>query len=369
MASEAVKMVALVKLEPQDLLRLAVENKADISTLERLVALAKDVRAEQAKEAWHDAMTTFQQVCPAIKKGTKAKIVTRGGASYEYSYAPLDDIMSIARPVLAKLGLTATWRHPTASPGSISAVCRIAHTLGHHEDSEAVTLPISQRSAEDRGGANDAQRVGMALTYSKRYAFLAISGLTPEAEDDDSGGGHEDEVPATRPAAADGSVLIVDVQEQTGNKKSGKGTWTKWAVTFDDGIVAGTFTKALAEDCRKLMAAGSRVIPKLEQDGNFTNLIDLRLPANGEPATEPAQPEADRGEIVAAIRRLADTYAFTEVERMGVTKLILKGQTMGKAEPSDLVNLRAFLEDKQAVADWRAEFKALASGEQIQAPF
>ena len=97
MAGEAVKTVALVKLEPQDLLRLAVENKADISTLERLVALAKDVRAEQAKEAWHDAMTAFQQACPAIKKGTKAKIVTRAGASYEYSYAPLDDIMAILR--------------------------------------------------------------------------------------------------------------------------------------------------------------------------------------------------------------------------------------------------------------------------------
>lgn len=173
-------------------------------------------------------------------------------------------------------------------------------------------------------------------------------------------------VPATTSTyrAEDGSVRVVSVEEMSGSKPTGKGTWTKWAITFDDGQSYSTFTKHLAEDCRKLQAAGTRVIPMTATQGAYTNLIDLKLPdgtlGSAQASGADAMPEGDRPETVAAIRSLSDRHAFTDAERMTITQTILKGQTMGKAALRDLTNLRAFLEDAQAVKDWRAEVKALA---------
>lgn len=172
---------AIVRLDPQVLLAKAVEANAGIETLERLVSLAKDVRAWQAREAWHNAMAEFHRRVPPIKKTKTAKIV--GRASYSYSYAPLDGIMEVISPVMGELGLHVSWESPTIEPTRVVVKCVISHELGHSQDSGPVTMPISAESM----GANAAQRVGIALTYARRYSLLSIAGLAPEEDDDAEG--------------------------------------------------------------------------------------------------------------------------------------------------------------------------------------
>jgi hypothetical protein len=172
---------AVMRLDPQALLAKAVEQNAGIETLERLVSLARDVRAFQAKEAWHNAMAEFHRRVPPIKKTKTAKIV--GRASYSYSYAPLDEIMGTISPVMGELGLHVSWESPTIEATRVVVKCVISHELGHSQDSGPVTLPISSESM----GANAAQRVGIALTYARRYSLLSIAGLAPEDDDDAEG--------------------------------------------------------------------------------------------------------------------------------------------------------------------------------------
>ncbi len=172
--------VARVKIDPQLLLAKAVEGNASIETLERLVALAKDVREVQAREAWHEAMAEFQRRCPAIKKSKTAEIITARG-SYSYNYAPLDQIMETVRPLLGELGLSVFWSS-RVEPQRVVVFCRIAHVLGHSENSGEISMPIPD--ASERGGGNPAQRVGSALTYARRYSLLQVTGLSPEDDDD-----------------------------------------------------------------------------------------------------------------------------------------------------------------------------------------
>lgn len=188
-----IKSVAIA-LDPQGLLSQAVDKGASIETLERLVSLAKDMKAVQAKEAWHQAMAEFQRRCPAIVKSKTAQIATAKG-SYSYRYAPLDEIMDTARPLLGELGLSVYWSSRIDANG-VAVNCRISHVLGHSEDSGEVRMPVS--GAEERGGGNPAQRVGSALTYARRYSFLSVSGLTPEDDDDAQG------TERPRPAGPDG---------------------------------------------------------------------------------------------------------------------------------------------------------------------
>lgn len=174
---------ALSRVEPQVLIQSAIDKGASVDTMERLVALAKDIRHEQAREAYYSAMAEFQRQCPFIPKSETAQIRTRSGSGYSYKYAPLDVIMKKITPVMTALGLSVSYRVKNEKT-AVVAVCRISHEFGHYEESGEVTMPV-EMSTEGGSGANPAQRVGIANTYAKRYALLAITGLAPQGEDFD----------------------------------------------------------------------------------------------------------------------------------------------------------------------------------------
>jgi hypothetical protein len=185
---------ALARVDPQALIEKAIEANAGIETMERLVALAKEVREITAREAWYAAMAEFQRLCPAIKKTKTARM-----GKYSYRFAPLDEICSTIQPVMGPLGLSMRWTTPKIEGDKVTVACLISHTLGHVESSGDIVMPIMaalQRAEGGEAGANAAQRVGIALTYGKRYALLGILGMAPEDDDDaqQAGGAtHEEE--------------------------------------------------------------------------------------------------------------------------------------------------------------------------------
>ena len=177
-------MTALALVDPQALIMKALDQKVDVETIERLVALAKDVRAIQAKEAWLDAMAQFKAKVPPIYKSKMARM-----RNYSYKFAPLDEICTTIDPIMAEVGLTYRWTTPKIEADKVTVACLVSHRLGHSESSGDLEMPLMgavQRQEGGEGGANAAQRVGISLTYAKRYSLLAIMGLAPE-EDDDAG--------------------------------------------------------------------------------------------------------------------------------------------------------------------------------------
>ena len=169
----------LARLNVEALIQQALENKAGVEQLHGLYQLAKDIRAEQAREAYNLAMADFQRTVPPIKKTASARIVT-SRANYSYSYAPLDEILSTIQRVMGPLGLSISWRSSVGT-NTVIVNCRVAHKYGHHEESGEIAMPIS--TGDDRG-ANAAQRVAIAMTYAKRYTLLGIIGMAPEDDDD-----------------------------------------------------------------------------------------------------------------------------------------------------------------------------------------
>jgi hypothetical protein len=183
---------ALARMDPQTLIAQAIEKGAGMDTLERLVALAKDVRAELAREKWHEAMADFQADCPPIYKRRTAQTRT-----YAYDYASLDDCLAVVQPVMGRVGLSVSWRMGEISDKAVTVFCRIAHQAGHVEESGAFTIPIAL--AQDGTGATPAQKVGGAVTYAKRYSLLAAIGKAAE-DDPDAADAAE---PADRAATRD----------------------------------------------------------------------------------------------------------------------------------------------------------------------
>jgi len=218
------RMAALpARLDPQALISQAIGTGAGIDTLERLVALAKEVREVQATEAWYEAMAEFQRTCPRIVKSSTVKT-----ARYSYRFAPLDEICSTIQPVMGPLGLSMRWTTPRIESDKVTVACLISHRLGHVESSGDLVMPImgaTQRTdGSGEGGANAAQRVGISLTYAKRYALLGIIGLAPEDDDDATDPG--DAAGAT--TTTGGHTLDLVINENQIRRLSAIATGAKW---------------------------------------------------------------------------------------------------------------------------------------------
>lgn len=108
-----------------------------------------------------------------IRKNRKAKVPTKAGGSYEYSYADLADILQSVRPILAKHGLAVIQSVTTDGPDSVSISTTIIHSSGQWISTPSLDLPSGRT----------AQETGSAISYGRRYHLLATLGLA--AEDDD----------------------------------------------------------------------------------------------------------------------------------------------------------------------------------------
>ena len=274
-AREPQPSTALVRisLDPQALIHAAIEKGSGIETLERLVALAKDVRAEQAREAWHAAMSEFQRRCPKIRRSATAKIASRRtGAAFSYSYAPLSEIVTTIAPVLGAVGLSVSFR-VRYEPERVIASCRVSHELGHHEESGDVAMPVV---GDDGAGASPPQRVGIASTYAKRYALLAILGLAPQ-----------DDAPPRQGQGQQGATPAPPARQVwTGavRRVSSEATGGLWTVVGEDGTQYGTPDKAAADFAREAGTSWIRIV--WEQTPKFRKIVAIEPAVSRETGDE-----------------------------------------------------------------------------------
>jgi hypothetical protein len=272
------QMEGIIKLDPQALMQSAIDQGADIEKLERLIAMAKDVRAEQARAAWYDAMAEFQKQAPTILKSKRANM-----GKFSFSYAPLDAILGAVQPVMGPLGLSISFRLIEATAQHVTYIARIVHALGHHEDSGPVTMPIVQGGvvAEDKG-ANPAQRVGIAHSYAKRYAAVAILGIAPEDDEDAaSSNGSSVRQPQRADGGADASApagntwtgKLKEVTEKSGAKANGD-KWTLYTLVGADGKRFGTFSDTVAKFAREAGSSEVRIEFEKTDRGNL-NVVTI----------------------------------------------------------------------------------------------
>jgi len=122
------------------------------------------------------ALAAFQADLPSVRKNQTAKVDTRSGPGYSYDYADLTDISEVALPALAAVGLS--WH---TAPDTIDKEVVIRWELAHGASGETRTgtLPVGR-------AGQDWQSMGSAITYARRYALTAATGIAPGGDDDDA---------------------------------------------------------------------------------------------------------------------------------------------------------------------------------------
>ena len=182
-ANTVVPFQAPGALDASALLSKAVEAQLPVESMQRLLEMRAELRAEQAAGAFAAALAQFQADLPPIEKRQTAKIVSQRG-TFTYRYADLGDIQRAIGAKLAACGLSVTF-DTEEHDNTLDVVCRVHHIQGH---SQSARFPVPV----DRGTRmNAAQQVGAALTYGRRYALTAALGIVTADEDTDAQGAPE----------------------------------------------------------------------------------------------------------------------------------------------------------------------------------
>lgn len=145
------------------------------------------------------ALCTAQRAMPPIEKDRTADT-----GKFSYDYADLATILAVTTPVLTSHGLVVL-QPPRVENGAAIVTTILAHVSGASIQSE-LAMPVAD--------PRDPQKVGSAISYARRYAYLAILGLAAKGEDDDGARAGEPPARTRRPARRDAEPATTDAAPQ-----------------------------------------------------------------------------------------------------------------------------------------------------------
>jgi hypothetical protein len=122
----------------------------------------------------------------------------------------------------------------------------------------------------------DAQGVGSAITYGRRYALAAFAGVAPEDDDAEGAVGRPAQPARETVSRATGEIrpgascVVVGVSE-----KPTRNGGLQFAVKFSDGGNYSTFDESIGMLAHQLKESGEPVTYQTVKKGAYTNLISL----------------------------------------------------------------------------------------------
>lgn len=225
-------------IDADELIAKAIDSRAPVESLERLLAMRKEILADQAREDYFAALARFQSECPVVGKTRSVKL--SGGG---YRFAPMEDIKPKVDPFIRKHGFSYRWD----VRGEI-VYCIITHAAGHSEES---SFPLRSAKAP---AMNEVQGLASGMSYAKRYSFVNGFGIVVGDEDDD---GQSAELKLITEEQA---ITINDCLESSGADRDSFYRWaseaSKREVMDPLDIPAGQFDKVMAMLKRKLAQKG-----------------------------------------------------------------------------------------------------------------
>ncbi len=245
--------------DPEALLKYAIDKGSNVETLERIMVVRRELKAEFAKESFDLALAAFQAECPTITK-------RKAGAKDAYKYAPLEDILETKIPtgesvkeLIKRHGFSYTVTTEIET-GWIKAIVTIKHAAGHSEKSEFKVPPDTRNPM-----MNEQQRYGGAFTFATRYAFKGGFGILTADEDLDGRVNRPKPAGPSTLAAPDPALkpLARELWEVLKTVRGAKSEWTQanqwlWKQEILDGAVPEEAPNLSASKFREVIAAARK---------------------------------------------------------------------------------------------------------------
>lgn len=150
--------------------RASIDPSCDIEKLERLVSLKERMDAKNAQTEFNASMAAMQCDIPSIAE--------RGEGHNRKTYATLEDINDVIKPIMQRYGFAMSFRVEHKAEG-VSVTGVLMHRAGHREET-TMLLPT-----DTSGGKNAVQAVASSVSYGKRYVMCAMLNISTREMDDD----------------------------------------------------------------------------------------------------------------------------------------------------------------------------------------
>lgn len=177
---------ALAEASPAGIMLAALAKGVSPSDLREMLALQREWRADEARNAFNRAMAGFKAEPVYVAKTKGVGYETKEGGFVGYKHAELADVVAAVGPALAKHGLSHRW-DVKQSKDWINVACILQHADGHSESVEMGGPP------DNSGKKNQIQQIASTVSYLQRYTLKAITGVAEGGDDNDGDGGAGDD--------------------------------------------------------------------------------------------------------------------------------------------------------------------------------
>ncbi len=156
---------------------LARDPACDVEKLRALIAMQREVMAEQARIAFDAAMADAQaEMVPVLRSATNAHTKSR--------YARLEDIDNAIRPLITRHGFSLTFDNPDQTVDGIVVTCAVAHRDGHVR-SYKIAGARDDKGAQGNANKTPIQAIGSTISYLRRYLTCMIFNIALTNDDND----------------------------------------------------------------------------------------------------------------------------------------------------------------------------------------
>src|SRR6201993_3782462 len=175
--------------------RVALDPRADVEKLERMMAMYERLKAKEAELAYNAAKGRILKKLAGIKIVKNRSVLNeingamaQKGVAEPFKYAPLEEIDKHLRPLLAEEEMDLSYSDEPWEGGGILIRGRLKHLpSGHYEDS------FMSAPADTTGGKSKVQAVESPNSFLRRYVACNIFNIVVVGDDDDGTGGTVDE--------------------------------------------------------------------------------------------------------------------------------------------------------------------------------
>lgn len=157
--------------------RLARDPKVDPEKLERLIALQERIMRHNAKAAFDSAFSKMQPYIPEIDEKGQIRVKD----TVRSTYAKLEDIHKVIKPILAKYGFAV--RHRTEWPSDKPNIIRVVGILSHEQGHSEESVFEAPKDASDY--RTDIQSQGSTVSYGRRYTTIDLLNISTRGSDND----------------------------------------------------------------------------------------------------------------------------------------------------------------------------------------
>lgn len=158
------------------IMKMASSADFDVEKLEKLMDLQEREMARRAQVAFNRDFAAMQSDITSVSKGSKVSYPNAKGGKTEYTFATLEDIVDVVRPVLHQHGFAVSFKVNTSS--GVNVQCSLMHKDGHSIET------AMQLQSDNSGGKNNVQAIGSSISYAKRYTLSSLLNIATRDDDD-----------------------------------------------------------------------------------------------------------------------------------------------------------------------------------------